>query len=326
MNLWMGSIDVVKDQAIGIVSPAYITMRPTEGLIDTGFLGYFLRGDEMRKKYVQNSQQGASIVRRNLNKDDLLDDEVLLPPLPEQKKIAEILSGIDASIAAATRDLQHRERLRRSTVKQLTRGEFFLGRKKESGTEYGLIPADWECELMPNCCIIENSRRKPIRKEERLAMQGTYPYHGATRIQSYISEFSYEGEYVLIGEDGDHFSKYDEWEMAQYATGRFNVSNHAHVLRGTQHCSTKWLYYSLLHRDLTYHLTRQGATRFKLSKASLERIPVLLPPIEDQQRMTSALDSITKTISTLCNRVIKLKVLKASLASDLLSGRKRVPL
>ena len=82
MNLWMGSIDVVKDYQVGIVSPAYITMRPNQEVADTEFLGYFLRGDEMRKRYIQHSQQGASIVRRNLNKDDLLDDEITIPPLP----------------------------------------------------------------------------------------------------------------------------------------------------------------------------------------------------------------------------------------------------
>jgi type I restriction enzyme, S subunit len=324
MNLWMGSIDVVKEYDSGIVSPAYITMRPRADLIDTEFLSYFLKGEEMRKKYVQHSQQGASIVRRNLNKDNLLDDEVAIPPLPEQKKIAEILSGIDRSIRAATSEKQHREKMRRSAVRQLTRGMSYQGLKKDSGTEFGMIPAQWDCQLIPDCCTIENAKRKPIKKEDRATMRGTYPYHGATRIQDYISEYAYEGEYVLIGEDGDHFSKYDEWEMAQHATGRFNVSNHAHVIGGTQICSAKWLYYSLLHRDLTFHLTRQGATRFKLSKASLECIPLLLPPPEEQQRIANTLDSMSDSISVLGNRIVKLQALKSAISSDLLSGRKRV--
>ena len=299
-------------------------MRPNQKVADTEFLSYFLRGDEMRKKYIQHSQQGASIVRRNLNKDDLLDDEIAIPPLPEQKEIAEILSGIDNAIASAIKEKQHREKMRRSAVKQLTRGASHKGQRKDSGTEFGMIPAHWECQPIPICCTIENSKRQPIKKEERATMRGNYPYHGATRIQDYISKYAYEGEYVLIGEDGDHFSKYNDWEMAQYATGRFNVSNHAHVIRGASNCSTQWLYYSLLHRDLTYHLTRQGATRFKLSKASLECIPVLLPPPEEQVQMVDAFNSMTDSISILSNRVIKLQVLKTALSSDLLSGRKRV--
>ena len=50
MNLWMGSIDVVKNHEIGIVSPAYITMRPNENLIHKEFLSFFLRGEKMMKK------------------------------------------------------------------------------------------------------------------------------------------------------------------------------------------------------------------------------------------------------------------------------------
>ena len=275
--------------------------------------------------HLNNIHKGtAQTTVKHLSTKDLYGIDAELLPLPEQKKIAEILSGIDATIAAALKEKQHRDRLRRSAIKQLTRGASFRGQRKDSGTEFGMIPSHWECLLIPDCCTIENSKRKPINKEERSKMRGTHPYHGATRIQDYISEYAYEGDYILIGEDGDHFSKYDEWEMAQYATGRFNVSNHAHVIKGAHNCSTKWLYYSLLHRDLTYHLTRQGATRFKLSKASLECIPVIFPPPEEQVKMISAFDSITRSISILSDRIIKLQALKTSLSSDLLSGRKRV--
>jgi len=287
--------------------------------VELDYLYYALesKADEFATASSQTTQA-------NISAGILKQTPIAIPPLPEQKKIAEILSGIDNAIVSAIKEKQHREKMRRSAVKHLTRGASHKGQRKDSGTEFGMIPAHWECQLIPICCTIENSKRQPIKKEERATMRGNYPYHGATRIQDYISKHAYEGEYVLIGEDGDHFSKYNDWEMAQYATGRFNVSNHAHVIRGASNCSTQWLYYSLLHRDLTYHLTRQGATRFKLSKASLECIPVLLPPPEEQVQMVDAFNSMTDSISILSNRVIKLQALKTALSSDLLSGRKRV--
>ena len=287
--------------------------------IELEYLYYALesKADEFATASSQTTQA-------NISAGILKQTPIAVPPLPEQKKIAEILSGIDTTIAAASKEKQHRDRLRRSAIKQLTRGASFTGQRKDSGTEFGMIPAHWECLLIPDCCAIENTKRKPIKKEERSKIRGIYPYHGATRIQDHISEYAYEGDYVLIGEDGDHFSKYDEWEMAQYATGRFNVSNHAHVIKGAHSCSNKWLYYSLLHRDLTYHLTRQGATRFKLSKASLECIHVIFPPPEEQAKMIRAFDSMTRSISILADRIIKLQALKTSLSTDLLSGRKRV--
>jgi len=324
MNLWMGSIDVVKNHEVGIVSPAYITMQPKENLVETEFLSYFLKGEEMRKKYVYHSQQGASIVRRNLNKVELLQDKVLIPPISEQRKIAEILSELDKNINVIISERIRIEHTRRSLIQQLTKGLNFKGTRKSSGTEFGLIPSHWNCELLPDCCKLENNKRKPIKAEDRKQMRGQYPYHGATKIQDYISEYSYEGKYTLIGEDGDHFSKYNSWEMAQYATGRFNVSNHAHVIGSTSKCDSKWLYYSMLHRDLTLYLTRQGATRFKLSKASLEDVPVLLPPMNEQLKMINIFDRFSNLINALERKIIKLSILKQGISSELLSGRKRV--
>ena len=62
-------------------------------------------------------------------------------------------------------------------------------------------------------------------------MQGAYPYYGPTSVLDFISEHRLDGEYVLIGEDGDHFLKYSKWNMTQLVSGKFNVNNHAHVMR-----------------------------------------------------------------------------------------------
>lgn len=323
-NLRWGAIATSSVPFPVLASPIYEVFHPNDpDILDPYYLGALASSPLLMHRYLSRVE-GTLVERTALKKDDFMEIEVTIPPILEQKKIAEIICGIDANIAAVLKEKQHRERLRRSAIKQLTRGVSFSGQTKDSRTEFGMIPSHWDCLLIPECCTIENSKRNPIKKEERAKMRGTYPYHGATRIQDHISQFAYEGDYVLVGEDGDHFSKYDEWEMAQLATGRFNVSNHAHVIKGGSNCSTKWLYYSLLHRDLTYHLTRQGATRFKLSKASLECIPIIFPPPEEQEKLTITLDSITQSITALSNKINKLQVLKQSLISDLLSGRNRV--
>lgn len=298
---------------------AVLAIRPKGGVLCADFLYHCLC---QSKSDLIATCQGSG--QPNLNAGIVKGLEIYLPPLPEQKKIAEILSGIDDSISKEWEKIRVLQEIRRASLKNLTFGKGAQAQRIDSGTEFGLIPSHWTCEQIPNCCLIENSKRKPIKKEDRSQMRGTYPYHGATRIQDYISEFAYEGEYVLIGEDGDHFSKFDDWEMAQFASGRFNVSNHAHVITGTDRCRTKWLFYSLLHRDLTLHLTRQGATRFKLSKASLECIPILIPPLTEQDRMINLFDSISGLIELRSKKVEKLNAAKAAIANDLLTGRKRV--
>lgn len=306
------SCEALLNQRVGALRP-----RQENG----NFHAFVFQSDIVKNQILDLAAGGAQL---NISAKQVESIQIPIPSLPEQKKIAEILSGIEDSISTEWQIIRVLLGIRRASLKNLTFGKGAQAQRIDSGTEFGLIPSHWTCEQIPNCCLIENSKRKPIKKEDRSQMRGNYPYHGATRIQDYISEFAYEGEYVLIGEDGDHFSKFDDWEMAQFASGRFNVSNHAHVIKGGDRCRAKWLFYSLLHRDLTLHLTRQGATRFKLSKATLECIPILIPPLAEQDKMINLFDSISSLIELRSKKVEKLNAAKAAIANDLLTGRKRV--
>lgn len=86
MNLWMGSIDILNKYDIGIVSPACKVFYLNEELVDISFMKYFIKSSYMMNLYSLNSEQGASIVRRNLDLKGLLSTNVRLPNIDEQKK------------------------------------------------------------------------------------------------------------------------------------------------------------------------------------------------------------------------------------------------
>lgn len=108
-------------------------------------------------------------------------------------------------------------------------------------TEIGAIPTDWEVMPVSKAFNICNNLRLPLSAKVREGMSGIYPYYGPTKIQDYISEYRIEGEYALIGEDGDHFLKYNTVDQTQLATGKFNVNNHAHLIRGNI-ATAKWFF------------------------------------------------------------------------------------
>ena len=99
MNLWMGSLDFFKEK-IGIVSPAYkiFDINKEEAKVD--FLKIFLKTPHMLNIYKNNSEQGASIVRRNLDLKSLLTTFVQVPDYEEQTAIAQILTTADQEIEA----------------------------------------------------------------------------------------------------------------------------------------------------------------------------------------------------------------------------------
>jgi type I restriction enzyme S subunit len=141
------------------------------------------------------------------------------------------------------------------------------------------IPDGWRLGKVGKDCSIRNELRLPISQDDRRKMSGDYPYYGPTGVLDYIDEYRLDGTFALIGEDGDHFLKFNDRPMTQLIHGKSNVNNHAHIIEGTADCSAEWFYHYFKHRDITHVLSRQGAGRYKLNKATLEGLPILLPPL-----------------------------------------------
>jgi len=73
--------------------------------------------------------------------------------------------------------------------------------------------------------------------------------------------------------------------MTIHVEGRFNVNNHAHLIRGIGNCSTKWACLYFAHKDLLPWLIKQGVGRYKLRKETLVTIPILVPPKDEQKQI-----------------------------------------
>lgn len=185
------------------------------------------------------------------------------------------------------------------------------------------IPTDWNVSTVGEAFEICNNLRFPISEEERKKIQGPFPYYGPTKIQDYINEYRIEGKYALIGEDGDHFLKWKELPMTLLVEGKFNVNNHAHVIKGTDNL-TEWFFYYFNHRELTPYLTRQGAGRYKLTKQSLEKIPIPLPDFEEQKGITAILKKCDVNIEVVEQLIAQKELRKKWLMQQLLTGKKRL--
>ncbi len=168
------------------------------------------------------------------------------------------------------------------------------------------VPEKWTISIVGDACSIRNDLRKPISIEERSSIQGVYPYYGPTGILDYINEFMVEGEFSLIGEDGDHFLKPDEKPQTILVQGKFNVNNHAHLIASSPTCYAHWFSMFFKHRKITDFLSRQGANRYKLNKATLEKLPILLPPLIEQQAIADLLSTWDEAIEKI-ERLIRAK-------------------
>jgi type I restriction enzyme S subunit len=132
LNFWMGSIDFQKIRDVGIVSPAYKTFKPNLKGYDLGFLKHFVRSNIMKRFLIGASVQGASIVRRNLDNDMLMNSTMALPSKSEQQKIAAVLNAADKEIELLTQKLEAYQEQKKGLMQQLLTGKKRVNITKEA--------------------------------------------------------------------------------------------------------------------------------------------------------------------------------------------------
>ena len=133
--------------------------------------------------------------------------------------------------------------------------------------------------------------RKPVRGLDRKS--GPYPYYGASGIVDYVDDFIFDGEYLLIAEDGENL-RTRKTPIAFIATGKYWVNNHVHILCGNEKANTKYLSYALQSLDINGYLT--GSTMPKLTKGNMSEIRLKLPEIQFQNLIVDILGTIDNKI------------------------------
>jgi type I restriction enzyme S subunit len=293
-----------------ICSAHAMVLRANPEVIDSKLFPFFLHSDQFMHRAIDISVGSLS---PTINWKTLREQDFLLPPKVQQAEIAELLWAMDDLIQKEIGLFDNQVETKHSLRKSV-----FSGYDKSLLKKRSELEVDYKYEILPvsKVCQVCNTLRKPISKEIRQAMTGPYPYHGPTGMLDSINEYRLDGEYVLIGEDGDHFLKYDDWYMTQYIDGKFNVNNHAHILKGSEKCLGKWIYFTFMHRNIIPHLTRQGATRYKLNKESLMDMLMVVPSVDTQESFIRTFEEIETSLAEIKSAISKSESLQKSLVNQ----------
>ena len=150
----------------------------------------------------------------------------------------------------------------------------------------------WQKVKLGDICDILDSYRVPITAKNREV--GIYPYYGANGIQDYVKDFIFDGDYVLVAEDGGYFGSKTK-PISYKVSGKFWVNNHAHILKAKKDIFTDYLCYSTMFYDVSSLVN--GATRQKLTQAALKEIKIPLPPMEEQKKIVARLDAVSDLLA-----------------------------
>ena len=281
-------------------------------------MAYFLRS-----KYFRNevSKYATMTTRASLNIAAINALSVNLPFYIEQQSIASILKPLDDKIENNLAMNKTFEAMAMALYKHwfVDFGPFQDGNFIDS--ELGLIPEGWEVKGLIEISVNHSSKRKPISTRERAKIQGKYPYYGATKILDFINEYRFDGEYILLAEDGTVKTERDT-PYLQFIEGQFCVSNHAHVLTGNDTYSNEFLYLSLNNTNVVPIIT--GAVQLKINKTNLETLSFLAPSTEQLNFFEGQIIPWFKKIKVNQKESDILIKLRDTLLPKLISGEVRV--
>lgn len=125
--------------------------------------------------------------------------------------------------------------------------------------------------LLGDIADIHDSQRIPLSSRERTVRKGDIPYYGAQGVIDHIDDYIFDGDYVLIAEDGENLRSRKQ-PVAFRAKGKFWVNNHAHIIRGKERWINDYIEAFLNYCNLSPYVT--GAAQPKLNKKSLLSIKI----------------------------------------------------
>jgi len=251
-------------------------------------------------------KEGA--VFASINKSEIEALPLAFAPLAEQQRIVGVLdeafAGLATAQAHAAQNLQNARALFASHLQSV-----FTHRGK-----------GWVETTVDKLSTNLDSKRVPITKSDRKA--GDYPYYGASGIVDYVADYIFDGDALLVSEDGANLLMRST-PIAFSVSGKYWVNNHAHILKFENMATQRFVEFYLESIKLDDFVT--GAAQPKLNQKALNSIPIPIPPkLAEQESIVTQLDALgaeTQRLTRLYEqRQAALAALKKSLLHQAFTG------
>lgn len=180
----------------------------------------------------------------------------------------------------------------------------------------GTLPEGWQFQELRTLVDVLDSRRQPVNSKERADRAGSVPYYGAAGQVGTIDKAIFNEPLILLGEDGVQFFDQDK-HKAYEISGPAWVNNHAHVLRCHHDQFVQRLLVHYLNQ-FDYRNRANGTTRLKLTQAAMNDIPVLVPPLDEQEKIVEILEEQLSRLDAALEAVRAVRVKAAQFRRSLL--------
>lgn len=282
---------------------ARISAKPH--IVAPEFLLWELRSPKFRADLMR--RVGGSALQE-ISLSELRKVQTLIPSLPEQKKIAQILSTWDKAITTTEQLLANSQQQKKALMQQLLTGKKRLLDK--SGVRFS---GEWESKPLSDIADVY----QPKTISQSMLTETGYPVYGANGIIGFYEEFNHATEQIAVTCRGSTCGVVN-WAQAQsWITGNAMVINTDNFPA----ISKKFLFYVLDGSNLSYLISGSGQPQIT---GSIKTHMVKIPALEEQQKIAAVLSTADQEISALQQKLEALKQEKKALMQQLLTGKRRV--
>lgn len=270
-----------------VISNKQLRARIDTRKVDPLYAYYWFASAWMQNYFIRNNK-GSTVPLITLS--ELKDAPISYPEdITEQKKIAMAIEAISRKINNNRNICFNLESMAKTLYDYwFTQFDFPNAEGKPYRSSGGemvwndqlkrAIPKGWQVSSIGSVTRNYDSKRVPLSQNERDTMKGGIPYYGATGIMDYVNRHIFDGQYVLIAEDGSVMDAKGN-PIVQMIWGKTWVNNHAHVLQGCNGYSNELLYLLLQHIPVVKIMT--GSIQKKINQDNLNsyKIPQIPDPI-----------------------------------------------
>lgn len=305
-------------------------LRTTENG-DHNFIKQLLKSDTYKKR-VDSSLAGSAI--NNLKDSDMENYLFKFPPLPEQKKIASILTSVDEVIESTQKQIDKLQDLKKATMNELlTKG---IGHTEFKDSELGRIPKNWETMKLDDFCVrvTDGTHDSPKRTHDG--------YRLVTSKNLKSGRLDLTDTYMISADDYREIEKRSKVDVNDILFGMigtvgnpvivssydlpFAIKNVALLKFGGDVNKSRWSFFYLDSELLRQRIKNDqtGSTQNFVGLGYMRNLRIPVPPISEMKGIVGIAEGIVSRLDNLQVKLLTLKSLKKSLMQDLLTGKVRV--
>jgi type I restriction enzyme S subunit len=248
-----------------------------------------------------SSQQGSA--RGFLRQSDFSKEKIILPPLPEQKKIAAILSTWDRAIEGTETLLAKSQQQKKALMQQL-----LTGKKRLPG-----FTGEWKTKNLGDIADIQTGSSN---RQDSLT-NGEYTFFDRSEDIRTSNRYLFDCEAVIVPGEGQDF-------VPKYFVGKFDLHQRTYAISSFRACDGKFIFYTVGYHRSHFLSQAVGSTVKSLRLPMFQKMPLKLPPLSEQKAIATVLSTADEEIAALESDLARLRQEKKALMQQLLTGKRRV--